>query len=87
MIKISGDSWDTCLFDMTARTATVHKVDRNHWTFDQWRPLKNAQFRSSSRKASRRGGITTGIPGVFRGLKFEPDAEIERKGAFCKGLT
>ena len=47
------------------------------------RLLKNAQFRSSSRKAKI---LTTGIPGVFRGLKFEPDAEIERKGAFCKGL-
>jgi hypothetical protein len=23
---------------------------------------------------------------VFRGLKFEPDAEIGQKGAFCKGL-
>jgi len=40
-----------------------------------------------------------GIHRVFRGLKFEPDprgigyafhragAEIERKGAFCKGLS
>jgi len=25
---------------------------------------------------------TTGIQVVFRGLKFEPDAEIEQKGAF-----
>ena len=24
--------------------------------------------------------------GVFRGLKFEPNAEIEQKGAFCKCL-
>ncbi|RZB36094.1 MAG: hypothetical protein SRB2_02503 [Desulfobacteraceae bacterium Eth-SRB2] len=30
--------------------------------------------------------LTTGIHGVFRGLKFEPDAEIGQKGAFCKGL-
>jgi hypothetical protein len=47
------------------------------------RYLKNAQFRSSSRKARI---LTTGIHLVFRGLKFEPDAEIERKGVFCKGL-
>ena len=35
------------------------------------------------------GGInhkTHGIHGVFRGLKFEPDAEIGQKGAFCKDL-
>ncbi len=47
------------------------------------RPLKNANFCSSSRKAKI---LTTGIPGVFRGLKFEPDTEIGQKGAFCKGL-
>ena len=38
----------------------------------------------SSRKAII---LTTGIHGVFRGLKFEPDAEIGQKGAFCKGLS
>ncbi len=37
------------------------------------RPLKNANFCSSSRKAII---LTTGIHGVFRGLKFEPDTEI-----------
>ena len=47
------------------------------------RPLKNAQFYSSARKAKI---LTTGIHGVFRGIKFEPDAEIEQKGAFCNGL-
>jgi hypothetical protein len=47
------------------------------------RPLKNAQFCSISRKAII---LTTGIHGVFRGLKFEPDAEIGQKGAFCDGL-
>jgi hypothetical protein len=47
------------------------------------RPLENAQFCSSSRKAII---LTAGIHGVFRGLKFEPDAEIEPKGAFCEGL-
>jgi len=35
------------------------------------RPLKNVNFCSSSRKAII---LTTGIHGVFRGLKFEPDA-------------
>jgi len=47
------------------------------------RPLKNVQFCSRSRKARI---ITTGIPLVFRGLEFEPDAEIGQKGAFFKGL-
>ena len=28
-----------------------------------------------------------GIYKIFRGLKFEPDAEIGQKGAFCKGLV
>jgi len=31
--------------------------------------------------------LTTGIHRVFRGLQFEPDAEIGQKGAFCKGLN
>ncbi len=26
--------------------------------------------------------LTTGIHGVFRGLKFEPDADIGQKGTF-----
>jgi len=30
---------------------------------------------------------TTGIYGIFRGLKFEPDEEIRHKVLFCKGLT
>ena len=47
------------------------------------RPLQNAQFCSSSRKAKI---LTTGIHLVFCGLKFEPDTEIGQKGAFCKGL-
>ena len=47
------------------------------------RPFKNAQFCSSSRKAKI---LTTGIHGVFRGLKFEPDEEIGQKGVFFKGL-
>ena len=38
---------------------------------------------SSSRKAKI---LTTGIHRVFRGLKFEPDTEIEKKRVFCKGL-
>ena len=47
------------------------------------RPLKNVQFCSSSRKAKI---LNAGIHRVFRGLKFESDAEIGQKGAFCKGL-
>jgi len=30
--------------------------------------------------------LTTGIYWIFRGLKFEPDAEIGQKGTLCKGL-
>ena len=45
--------------------------------------MKNAQFWLRSRKAKT---LTTGIYLIFRGLKFEPDAEIGQKGAFCKGL-
>ena len=33
-----------------------------------------------------KSGLTTGIHGVFRRLKFESDAEIGQKGTFCKGL-
>ena len=40
---------------------------------DTVRPLKNVQFWSRSRKAKI---STTGIYRIFRGLKFEPDAEI-----------
>jgi hypothetical protein len=47
------------------------------------RPLKNGNFCSSSRKAKI---STTGIYLIFRGLKFEPDAEIGQKVPFCKGL-
>ena len=45
--------------------------------------FQNVQFCSRARKAKI---LTTGIHGVFRGLKFEPDTEIVQKGAFCKGL-
>jgi len=47
------------------------------------RPLQNVQFCSSSRKVKI---LTTGIYWIFRGLKFEPDAEIGQKGTLCKGL-
>ena len=47
------------------------------------RRLKNVQFFSSSRKTMI---LTTGIPGVFRGLKSESDTEIGQKGTFFKGL-
>lgn len=30
--------------------------------------------------------LTTGAYKIFRGLNFEPDAEIEQKGLLCKGL-
>ena len=43
------------------------------------RPLKNGNLCSSSRKAKI---STTGIYGIFRGLKFEPDAEIGHKVPF-----
>jgi hypothetical protein len=48
------------------------------------RPLKNAHFCSSPRKAKI---LTAGIHTVFRGLKFEPDVEIGQKGAFFKDLN
>ena len=56
------------------------------WTFYiiVKRPLKNGNLCSSSRKAKI---STTGIYGIFRGLKFEPDAEIGHKVPFCKGLV
>jgi hypothetical protein len=57
----------------------MHKIG---W-LQRVRPLKNVQFCSSSRKAKI---LTGGIYLIFRGLKFEPDAEIGQKGAFCKGL-
>ncbi len=33
-------------------------------------------------RRSASGGLTTGIHVVFRGLKFEPDADIGQKGTF-----
>jgi hypothetical protein len=51
--------------------------------FLQLRPLQNAYFCSSSRKANI---LTADIHCVFRGLKFEHDAEIGQKESFCKGL-
>jgi len=47
------------------------------------RALKNVQFCSRARKAKI---LTTGIYGIFRGLKFESDAEIGQKGMFFKAL-
>jgi len=43
------------------------------------RQFQNVQFCSKSRKAKI---LTTGIHVVFRGLKFEPDADIGQKGTF-----
>jgi hypothetical protein len=48
---------------------------------DPGRPLKNAQFCSRSRKIII---LTTETPLVFRGLRFESDAEIGQKGVFFK---
>ncbi len=45
--------------------------------------MQNVQFCSSSRKVKI---LTTGIYWIFRGLKFETDAEIGQKGTLCKGL-
>jgi hypothetical protein len=47
------------------------------------RPFKNVQFCPRSRKTKI---LTTGIHLVFRGLKFESDTEIGKKGAIFKGL-
>ena len=45
--------------------------------------MKNGNLCLSSKKAQI---STTGIYGIFRGLKFEPDAEIGHKVPFCKGF-
>ena len=55
------------------------------------RPLKNVQFYSSLGNAKILTlpitiGTSRNIPVVFRGLEFEPDAEIGEKGAFFRGL-
>ena len=47
------------------------------------RPLKTYRFRSSSRKTII---LTTGIHGVFQGLEFRPDTEIEGKEEFFNDL-
>ena len=41
--------------------------------------FQNAQFCRRSRKAKI---LTTGVYVIFRGLKFESDAEIGQKGVF-----
>jgi len=55
----------------------------NYFINKEARPLKNGNFCSISRKAKI---STTGIYRIFRGLKFEPDAESGHKVPFCKGL-
>jgi len=47
------------------------------------RALNKIQFCSRSRKTKI---LTTGIYGIFRGLKFESDAVIGQKGMFFKAL-
>jgi len=51
--------------------------------------FQNVQFRSlrlsvqdQGRRPNFKSGLTTGIHVVFRGLKFEHDADIGQKGAF-----
>ena len=51
--------------------------------FNKVRPLQNVQFCSSSRKAKI---LTREYNWIFRGLKFETDAEFGQKGTLCKGL-
>jgi len=64
-----------------------HGAGRNMLNIYEVRPLKNVQFWSRSRKAKI---STTGIYRIFRGLKFEPDAEIGQispdfeRGRFAK---
>ena len=65
-----------CRFDSDLR----HQIK----SISYMRPLKNVQFWSRSRKARI---STTGIYRIFRGLKFEPNAEIGQKGRFFKGLN
>ena len=50
------------------------------------RPLKNVQLPLISRKTFAAGELTAGIYGIFRGLNFESDTEIRRKGTFINGL-
>jgi len=62
------------MFEMVvARVNRCSKIQKPPKRHNEARPLKNANFCSSSRKAKI---LTAGIHGVFRGLKFEPDTEI-----------
>jgi len=52
-------------------------------SFIKMSQFQNGHFCARSRKATNfKSGLTTGIHVVFRGLKFSPDADIGRKGAF-----
>jgi hypothetical protein len=53
------------------------------YSISMLRPLKDVQFCSNPRQAKI---LTTDIHGVFRGLKFEPNAGIGQNGMFFKGL-
>ncbi len=65
---------------------TSNFIDKSLYSmyFCQESLFQNVQFCPRSRKAKI---LTTGIHLVFRGLKFEPNAGIEQKGTFCKGLA
>ena len=75
---------------LSSRGGYTMKLFMFHGTVQMLRPLRNVQFCSTPRKAKilttpvRSAGPTgqAGIPGVFRGLKFEPDAGIGQKGTF-----
>lgn len=64
---------------MTSGTGSSPSPDIFVWMFINRVCFKVFQFVHISRKAMI---LTTGIHGVFRGLKFEPDAEIGQTGHF-----
>ena len=64
-------------------TVYVKPLCYHGYKFTQRRPLKNAQFRSRSRRMRI---LTAGIYRIFRGLEPECNAEIGRKGVYFEGL-
>ena len=67
----------------TLNTANSGMYIKNIFNFNDMSQFQNVQFCSRSRKEKI---LTTGIHWVFRGLKFEPDADIGQKGAFWNWL-
>jgi hypothetical protein len=68
-----------CLIDKKQNGWYIFTKAKNIVKKKSKRPLKKVQFWSRSRKAKI---STTGIYGIFRGLKFVPDKEIGQKGEF-----